>query len=84
MSLVYGFGIVEEIFLRTYMDTKIFLVPFAIYIIYSLFGAVPTVIKSKYKINLTLNWVNIGSIGFDWLGSWIGRYENGINYFIHC
>lgn len=75
---ILGLGIVQELFLKTHMNTRVFLVPLTAYVIYSFFGAVPTVTKSRYKIDLTLDWVNVGSIGFDWLGSWVGEYENGI------
>ncbi|MCR1900258.1 hypothetical protein NSA47_14930 [Irregularibacter muris] len=76
--VLLSFGIVQELFLETHMNIKMFLVPFATYVIYSFFGAVPTVTQSRYKIDLTLDWVNVGSIGFDWLGSWIGEYEDGV------
>lgn len=60
------------------MDSKVFLIPFLITIIYGLFGAVPTVIKSEYLMNLTLDFINVGKIGIDLFGSWIGQYDNGI------
>lgn len=76
--VILSFGIVEELILKTHMNTKIFLLPLAAYVIYSFFGAVPTVTKSKYKIDLTLDCVNVGVISFDWLGSWVGKCKNGI------
>lgn len=72
------FGIVQETFFKNSIDTKIFLIPLILTVIYHLFGAVPSVTKSKHKINLILNWVNVNAIGFDWLGSWVGKYKNGI------
>ena len=66
------FGLAQEIIFKSSMDSRLFLIPLVPTIIYHLFGALPSVMKSKYRIDLTLNWVNRGAVGFDWLGSWIG------------
>lgn len=76
--VVIIFGIIREIVFKNPIDSKIFLIPFLITIIYELFGATPTVAKSKHKINLDLDLINIGSFGMDLFGSWIGKYANGI------
>ena len=47
-------------------------------VIYSLFGAVQYVKKSRYKIDLTLDFVNVGVNGFDSLGSWIEERKDGL------
>ena len=70
--------IFQEVILKRTIDFKIFLIPFLITIIFGLFGAVPTVTKSKYLINLTLDIINVRKIGIDLFGSWIGTYDNGI------
>ena len=72
------FGMLQEVIFNKTFDSKMFLVPFLPSIIYSLFGATPSVTKSKYKIDLILDLINIGSYGLDWLGSWLGKYENGV------
>lgn len=72
------FGMFQEIVLKKTIDSKIFLIPFITSVIYELFGATPTVTKSKQKINLTLDFINVGSIGMDLFGSWVGEYDNGL------
>lgn len=76
--IVISFGIFQELILKKTIDSKIFLIPFLITIIYGLFGAIPTVIKSKYLINLTLDFITVGKMGIDLFGSWIGTYDKGI------
>ncbi len=70
--------IFQEVILNKIIDFKILLIPFLITIIYGLFGAIPIVIKSKYLINLTLDFIIIGKMGVDLFGSWIGTYDNGL------
>ena len=70
--------IFQEVILKKTIDFKIFLIPFLISVIYGLFGAIPIVIKSKYLINLSLDFITIGKMGVDLLGSWIGTYDNGL------
>nr|WP_300001787.1 hypothetical protein [Tissierella sp.] len=72
------FGMFQEIVLKKTIDSKIFLIPFIISVIYELFGATPTVTKSRYKINLTLDLINVASLGMDLFGSWVGKYDDGL------
>ncbi|MGX7108298.1 hypothetical protein [Facklamia miroungae] len=76
--IIILFGIFQELVLNETINSKIFLMPFIISVVYSLFGATPTVAKSTYKINLTLDIINSGSLGMDLLGSWVGEYNNGL------
>ena len=68
----------QEIMLKKTIDPKIFVIPFIISVVYELFGATPTVTKSKDRINLTLDLMNVGSLGADLLGSWVGEYDDGL------
>lgn len=72
------FGMFQELVLNKTIDSKIFLIPFIISVVYELFGATPTVTKSKDRINLTLDLMNVGSLGADLFGSWVGEYDNGL------
>lgn len=72
------FGIFQEIVLKKTIDPKIFLILFIISVIYELFGATPTVTKSKHRIDLTLDLMNVGSLGADLFDSWVGEYDNGL------
>lgn len=72
------FGMFQELALKKTIDAKFFLIPFIISVIYELFGATPTVTKSKHKINLTLDLINVASLGMDLFGSWVGEYDNGL------
>ncbi len=72
------FGMFQELILKKTIDSKIFLIPFLITIVYGLFGATPTVTKSKHLINLTLDLMNVGSLGIDLFGSWVGKYDDGL------
>lgn len=76
--VVILFGMFKELLLHETIDSKVFLIPFIISVIYELFGATPTVKKSKNKIDLTLDLINIGSLGMDLFGSWVGEYNNGL------
>lgn len=72
------FGMFQELILKKTIDSKIFLIPFLISVMYELFGSTPTVTKSNYRINVTLDFINIGSLGIDLFGSWIGQYDEGL------
>ena len=76
--IIISLVIFQEVILKKTIDFVIFLIPFLITIIYGLFGAIPIVIKSKYLINLSLDFITIGKMGVDLFGSWIGTYDNGI------
>ena len=77
------FGMFQELILKKTMDSKIFLIPFLFSVIYELFGATPTVTKSNHRINLTLDFINVGSLGIDLFGSWIGKYDEGLIIYFH-
>lgn len=85
--VVILFGMFQELVLNKTIDSKIFLIPFVISVVYLLFGATPTVTKSKHKIDLTLDITNVGVVGMDLFGSWVGEYNNGLIvyfYLIDC
>ena len=76
--IIISLVVFQEVILNKTIDFKTFIIQFLITIIYGLFGAIPIVIKSKYLINLSLDFITIGKMGVDLFGSWIGTYDNGI------
>jgi len=82
---IFLFGIFQELVLKETINSIIFLIPALATIIYGLFGAVPEIRKSKHKIKIDLDIINKGRVGLDWLGSWVGKYDEGLivySYFI--
>lgn len=79
------FGIFQKLVFQEILNSKIFFIPVLATIFYGLFGAVPEIRKSKDEIKVELDIINIGLVGLDWLGSWVGEYDKGLiiySYFI--
>ena len=72
------YGVIYEIIFNQSINSKVFIVPFILSVIYELFGSTPTVLRSDYGIDVTLDFINSGSLGVDLLGSWVGEYNSGL------
>lgn len=62
--------------LTMYMSVYFFLILTSI--LYLSLGALPTVTTRNNEIFVELDIINVGSIGMDIFGSWIGSYSDGI------
>lgn len=76
--LIIFYWIYQELVFNERIDSKIFLLAFVISVIYELFGATPSVTRTKDKIDLKLDMINPGSLGMDLFGSWVGEYDEGL------
>ena len=43
-----------------------------------MFGSTPTINESKYKIQVTVDTAGGKFKGFDFLNTWMGKYQNGL------
>ncbi len=57
---------------------SIYLIPFGLAIIYSFLGSVPDIMENKYKVRVNVDPAGRRSGGFDFFGSWVGQYKDGI------
>ena len=76
--LLLALQIFLEITMNLSVPTITYFVLIIISIIYLCFGATPTVSSNKNEIILELDLINVGSVGMDIFGSWLGTYYNGI------
>ncbi|CCQ93658.1 membrane hypothetical protein [[Clostridium] ultunense Esp] len=60
------------------MPYSIVLIFIFLWIVYLMFGATPTINENKYKIQITVDTVGGRLKGFDFLNTWMGKYQNGI------
>lgn len=70
-------------FLSVYIFKKdvpysIILIFLFLWVVYLMFGAMPTINENKYKIQVTVDTVGGKLKGFDFLNTWMGKYQNGL------
>lgn len=70
-------------FLSVYIFKKdvpysIILIFLFLWVVYLMFGATPTINENKYKIQVTVDTVGGKLKGFDFLNTWMGKYQNGL------
>lgn len=70
-------------FLTVYIFKKdvpysIILIFLFIWVVYLMFGSTPTINESKYKIQVTVDTAGGKFKGFDFLNTWMGKYQNGL------
>lgn len=58
--------------------SEIYLIPLGLVIIYLFLGSVPDIMENKHKVKVNVDFSGRRSGGFDFFGSWVGQYENGI------
>lgn len=74
-------------FLMVYVFKKdlpydIVLIFIFLWIVYLISGATPTINENKYKIQVIVDTVGGRLKGFDFLNTWMGKYQNGI--IVYC
>ncbi len=76
--LLLGVQIIFQITMNLSIPSITYFILIIISIIYLCFGATPTVTSTKNEIILEFDFINVGSVGMDIFGSWVGTYSNGI------
>lgn len=76
--LTFILHFILEIVYNSTMHMNVYLFLILISIIYLSFGASPTVSPGKNEIFVELDIINVGSLGMDIFGSWVGSYSDGV------
>lgn len=76
--LFFMYELISVYCFKKYFEPRLYLIPLGLLVIYFCYGAVPDILENKYKVKVNVDPAARLLGGFDFFGSWVGQYKDGI------